>query len=191
VWPRFGYNFRSWSISLGKDRQITGGSFFRGESLAAIVFGIGHAEGAEIAMPEPPVDAGPRPMLRGEALSTDSRGLKVQKSHVRREAHTKQGWIERWEGLDGDPASLSEQHYEWTPVGKDLLLRRNGVAVGMARTYGPLFVWELHGPQGAMTSGLECTDPWQKAHCALRRHFQNGNLVLFEGLQLDREGESL
>src|SRR5438105_3811943 len=36
VWPRFGYNFRSWSIRLSETRQLTGGIFFRGATVEAV-----------------------------------------------------------------------------------------------------------------------------------------------------------
>lgn len=49
VWPRFGYNFRSWSISLGEHAQLTGGCFYRGMSLAAVIIGVG----ANSAVPQP------------------------------------------------------------------------------------------------------------------------------------------
>jgi hypothetical protein len=44
IWPRFGYNFTSFSVLLDDRTQITGGKFSRGHCLIANIVGLGTAE---------------------------------------------------------------------------------------------------------------------------------------------------
>jgi hypothetical protein len=40
IWPEFGYNFTSFAITTGDDRQITGGTFHRAADTSAIIVGV-------------------------------------------------------------------------------------------------------------------------------------------------------
>jgi len=54
VWPRFGYNFASWSAMLAPDRQLTGGRFYSAGRCMAHLIGIGRLIGADHGVDESP-----------------------------------------------------------------------------------------------------------------------------------------
>jgi hypothetical protein len=51
VWPRFGYNFRSWAVATPGGRQLTGGVFSRAGLPMAVIVGIAAPETESAAGP--------------------------------------------------------------------------------------------------------------------------------------------
>lgn len=54
VWPRFGYNFASWSAMLAPDRQLTGGRFYSAGRCVAHLIGVGRLISADHRVDESP-----------------------------------------------------------------------------------------------------------------------------------------
>ncbi len=96
LWPRFGYNFTSFSILLAPDRQVTGGRFFLANREVAVIVGIAGPAAAgypELLPPSPQtytglritVDAQGEPMEETPVIAADLLG------DLQRQAPTWQG----------------------------------------------------------------------------------------------------
>lgn len=175
VWPRFGYNFRSWSISLGDTRQLTGGVFFRGCRQIAVIIGIGSLRGAESDAPA--LDASPCfSSAAGTRSILDLGSGEEAHGAVTRKVQDEGGWLEWGES--------TEDRFELRAEGLEYMMSRNQRALGMAKAYGPLLCWELHGDHGDSVIGLDIATFGGERQFSLRQNLLNGRLSSLEGISL-------
>lgn len=175
VWPRFGYNFRSWSISLGDTQQLTGGVFFRGSRQIALIIGVGCLRGA--GSDAPALDAAPCfASAAGRRSILDLESDEEAHGVVTRQAQDPGTWLEWGES--------SEDRFHLCGEGGEYVMSRNQRAVGMAKAYGPLLCWELHGDHGDSVIGLDIATPGGGQQFSLRQNALNGRLISLEGIRL-------
>jgi hypothetical protein len=175
VWPRFGYNFRSWSISLGDTQQLTGGVFFRGSRQVAVIVGVGSLRGTDAGTPA--LDASPcRASAAGSRWVLDLESGEETHGAVTRQAQDPTTWLEWGES--------SEDHFELRGGDGEYVMTRNQGAVGMAKAYGPLLCWELHGHHGDSVIGLDIGTQDGEQQFSLRQNVHNGRLISLEGIRL-------
>ncbi len=183
MWPRFGYNFRSWSISLDPLRQLTGGVFFRGHDVAAVVVGIGvQISGDSVAAAPASPTPLPGPFVRasghGQRASWCAATGRAGATAVTRQVQTDGGWREWGETFD-EPYAASALASGCTTDG---LITKGERCVGTTKAFGPLLSWELHDDQGAAVEGWDITDPDGSRQFSLRHNYQHGKLVGLHGL---------
>ncbi|MCX6130667.1 MAG: hypothetical protein NTX25_16610 [Proteobacteria bacterium] len=180
VWPRFGYNFRSWSIRLSDTRQLTGGLFFRGVSVEAVILGLGTLVGSELPVSELNLEQSFR-RAHGTRTRLDLASDLEDSQVVRRELMAPSTWREC--------GPTSAEDYCWQPHESAWILRQTresapeAEAVGMAFAYGPVLYWETHSQTGESTQALEINDPCGTQQFSIRRHFARGRLIAMDGLQ--------
>jgi len=174
VWPRFGYNFHSWSIALSDSTQLTGGSFYRGPSLAAVIIGVGSnlKDCKAITTHTTPFQF-QSALGRSTTLALSSN----EESHIdlTREVLDAGRWVEFGIGR--------EDLFQLEPRGADFILHKNQHAVGMAKMVGPMLYWETHGHQGEVSCGIEVIAPGEQQWFSLRQHSLDGRLASHEGLR--------
>lgn len=181
VWPRFAYNFRSWSISLSPTEQLTGGQFYRGGETVAMIFGIGRLvkedDLTDASFPQSEISTSLVQVSGCGFVSTLNMTTQNEEKHpITRNALDARRWVEH--GLE------REDHFILEERGPDFCLNRNGRAIGMAKAYGPMLTWETHGEHGESTVGLEVATPDLSRHFSLRQNFRNGRLLSLQGLNL-------
>jgi len=154
VWPRFGYNFASWSAILAPDRQLTGGRFYSAGRCVAHLIGVGRLIGAEhkLLVEEPGFPAlnlagwpaGLAGVWCGSRTRFDANGACLGEEPVTR-SYTPDGWHEG----------------EWRVVCQAVgaRWRVNGPGFqGIARRVGPALELEGALTNGACISVLEIVD---------------------------------
>ena len=174
VWPRFGYNFRSWSISLSGSAQLTGGCFYRGQSPVAVMIGVG-TEVRDDHWPQALTTSFALQSAQGQSTILDLSRDEEQSTEITREILDAGHWVEY--GIGREDVFHLEAH------DTDFVLHKNQRAVGMAKSYGPLLYWETHGHHGDVSSGIEVMGPSGLQWFSLRQHVQNGRLASLEGLR--------
>lgn len=178
VWPRFGYNFRSWSFSLGADRQLTGGVFLRGGTPIARIFGL--ATSADSSL-HGAFDPEQRYVPGGCALKGETAILREQDEEpeilaMERTPGLDQAWHDLWPG--------EEESLALKPCGKDWLMTRHGKECGTAASFGPMFVYELFGDDGARSTGIEVHDPWESRVLGIKKSEKWGRALCYQGYDL-------
>lgn len=175
TWPRFGYTFRSWSVSLGENLQVTGGTFFKGEDVAAVVVGIGVPEGLDT------------PQFQDAHLKDGSKlvGESVDFDHSRQEEGLRTSVtrrmvsdLEYWEYCQEQ-----ESHYRLELHGNGYIMTKNGDLVGAANAYGPILIWDICDHKGQSISGVESRQSIDGQQFSLRRQYQYGSLVSLHGIK--------
>lgn len=178
LWPRFGFHFRSWSIRISSQRQLTGGVFYRGAETSALIVGEGTLEGEAAGG----LDLGPSTLPRGgegQLARFDAAAQSSNLTPFHRQTRSDQSWLETSEG---------KQEY-WRREARDrgYFLSREGSEApaqsGLALAYGPVLVWDLYGRDGSSTSGLDIYDSCTQQHFSIRRNYLHGRLINLEGLQ--------
>ena len=199
VWPRFGYNFQSWSLALSDQKQMTGGIFYRGSAVAAVVVGFGTAaaaphtdEGNELTMGTAIAGAIVPPSIdlasgsdinagRGTWHRLDILGEREAHGIVTRRMAGPGRWVEH--GVNGSDLEVTleprEQDFLMTRVDPKGVRRR-----GFAKAYGPILYWDVYGVDGSATTGMEIRDMESQRLFSIRRNFLHGQLLSLEGLQL-------
>lgn len=176
MWPRFGYAFRSWSISLDAGRQLTGGQFYRGADVHAVIVGYGVAHTAG-GMQSPPAAW---PARKGAFIATGQRvsydlGQGMERTQpLQRRADGDLSWSE-WDDMD-------EISYALEPRSHGYLVRRNRRIAGTAMQYGPALMWEVFGDFGLRISGLDITSPDGTDHFSLRCLYRHGTQTRIDGI---------
>lgn len=118
LWPRFGYNFTSFSFLLASDRQVTGGRFAIANRPVAVIVGVAGpaAQGyPQLLPPMPQSYAGPRTTVaaQGELLDEASVVAADLLSELQRQAPAWQGRCETFgplleaEGVAGPGETVS------------------------------------------------------------------------------------
>lgn len=179
VWPRFGYNFRSWSVRLDDTRQLTGGVFFRGHHVVAVIFGIGQqVEGETRSVPSIPdqrIHGGSGSTIQLDLATDSERSATIQRQLI--DAGS-------WHEVTADQTEIFQ--LEARGAGQSIIQRRDASgtikARGTALAYGPLLSWETHGGGATSTLGLEISDPFANQQFSIRQHFKRGQLLRLEGL---------
>jgi len=174
VWPRFGYNFRSWSIALNDSAQLTGGCFYRGPSLAAVIIGVGtNLKGDKLNTAH--TTSFQLQSALGQSTTLALSSDEECRIDLTREVLGTGRWVEFGTGR--------EDLFELEPRGDDFLLHKNQHAIGMAKMVGPMLYWETHGHHGEVTSGIEVIAPGEQQCFSLRQHSLNGRLTSHEGIR--------
>lgn len=76
IWPRFGHNFKSFSLILSPERQLTGGTFFNANEPIAVIIGVACPERADALEAWPSLNlAAPMPeFLQGKTTRYNPEG---------------------------------------------------------------------------------------------------------------------
>ena len=169
VWPGFGRNFRSWSIMVSAERQLTGGTFYSGEEVVAVVIGVASPDlrPAHTLKPWQPKSGD------GDAFLTGDFGESVEKVDCRRTLDETSGWVDVFGG---------EQHqWQLSSHQGGLQMVRNGRDLGMARRYGPLLHWQIFHQKGGSVQGLEVLCPWGEGQYSIRQESRLGRVERLVG----------
>jgi hypothetical protein len=153
VWPRFGYNFTSWSAMLAPDRQLTGGRFYSAGRCVAHLIGVGRLIGADHRVDESPefpnLDLAGWPadlagVWRGSRARFDASGACLGEEPMTRN-YAPDGWREGEWGVVCQAAGARQ--------------RVSGPGFqGIARRVGPALELEGALAGGASVSMLEVVD---------------------------------
>jgi len=118
LWPRFGYNFTSFSILLTPRRQVTGGRFFLAHREVAVIVGVAGPAAAgypDLEPPSPQVYTGPRITVTAQGEPVDETPVVVADllGDLQRQAPTWQGCCQTYgplleaEGVAGPGETVS------------------------------------------------------------------------------------
>mgnify|MGYP003330343788 CR=1 FL=1 len=182
-WPRFGYNFRSWSVMLDDKRQLTGGTFFRARDVLAVIIGIGvQTESPALRDREATLD------LKSSSLSWKDFSSFCGVGEGYR-FHCENGTEESFavERSSTEAASWSESKSQEefsvkiSPVDKGFHIFCNGKQRGSGFIYGPSMMWEAYGQDGTRVKSLEVFDEFSQTLCCLREWYQFDKAQIFEG----------
>ena len=187
VWPRFGYNFQSWSARISGERQLTGGIFYRGSAIAAVIVGVGTLTGSV----QNQIVSAQSTLRADEPLSGSGDVFRLHFSPERED----QGHASRrrlsplsWEEMDENRNQTIQ--VELSPRGEDFLMTRIGPEGnrhrGFAKTYGPVLYWDVYGEHGQSTQGIEVRDELSHQQFSIRRNYLYGQLISLEGWQLSQ-----
>ena len=181
IWPRFGYNFRSWSIRLSETYQLIGGVFFRGFNVIGVIFGVATLANSQ---------------QHGSALCLASEMRGGQGHAETLQLGTKTVSTEPWArqhrgaGLWVESRNGREESLSLTACKSGFVMNRikhdddRREEVGMAVAYGPCLFWETHGKFANSTQGIEINDPLGTQMFSIRRNFLSGQMQSLEVLQL-------
>lgn len=182
VWPGFGYDFTSWSISLSPDRQLTGGCFGRAGRTMAVIVGVGQAEGASARGPRLEGATDPRAVARhwrGTARGFDGAGTAVAEIAATR-AYGAGGFREGGTGWDlgfEDDLGFTGSDGEHT-------------IVGFARRYGWATRYQAALVGGAIVDAIEVVDPGAGRLVGYRRYRDGEHVTRVEILHLSPDEEN-
>lgn len=179
-WPRFNCDFVSWSINIGPSRQATGGVFFRGPEIIAVIYGVGVESSVKADSDflkldhnmfcwHPPEGSGILVRVDGLLRTSCERP-------VRCERFVDQKWQETT-GEDG-------VKYQFDPQSRSMMIHGDHPQKGTGKVYGPLLLWKAYGSQGDHVEGLEVYDPPSQRFFAIRKNYLFGNLQSLEALIL-------
>lgn len=165
VWPQFGYNFRSWSVMLGGERQLTGGRFSRaGEPMAVIVgIGVPARNSSSPVLAEPMAPSRAASQWRGSCASYGPDGSVVGESSLRRD-YAAASYVERGQR----PVSLELSR--GSGAVKVAGTSRGRAVIGFARRYGWVSCYELASSDGGAIDTIEAFDPSTSTLVGFRRH---------------------
>lgn len=152
LWPRFGYNFTSFSVQTSAERQVTGGKFFSASEMVANIVGVALANRENVKRETWPEMRGPlwahevSECWRGTVHTADAVGM-VSTERVVERRYNGLGWAE---ADDADTVRLTENG--------DRLLFFTPQLSGIAKRVGPLLEIEAFGADGVNVEWMEVLD---------------------------------
>ena len=173
VWPRFGWNFRSFSILVDKGLQLTGGTFYRGGEVCCEIIGV--------ATPMEDKEKLPRSLLSFTVKDGEGEGFTLKrgqltKSPLKRRSVVPEGFC--------DVSLQGEHHYLLTPRESGFAVSLNGSYVGMGRYYGPAAKWQVYGTGGESIWGMDLVCPLTGGQFGLRHKVKFGETVYFKSIKI-------
>jgi hypothetical protein len=179
-WPRFNCDFLSWSLNLGPSRQVTGGVFYRGQEMIAVIYGIGveNEEKSLHGVMEADKDKfiWQPPEGRGILVSVDGFVRAQSESPVSCERSSEFGWKQM--------GAEEIFQYDVNIPSQSIRVHGSHNIQGTGRVYGPLYLWKAYGTKGDHTEGLELYDPLSLRFFSIHKRFMFGNLKSIEALIL-------
>ena len=146
IWPQFGYNFESYAMMYDPQTQLTGGLFFKGCELMAVICGVARLGGE----PPPALELDYAPFGRdhwvGELQQWTASGQKLADTDVERHYHDGQIYTQ-------DSFGRSTQWQGEARDGYELVVSEG--SRGIARSYGCLRLTEVYGLQGGHEKTIE------------------------------------
>jgi hypothetical protein len=155
LWPRFGYNFTSFSVQTSAERQVTGGKFFSASEMVANIVGVAVADDGRGGQPSArtwPKMRGPlwanevSERWRGTVRTVNAEGT-VSAERVVERRYNGLGWDE---GDDAEAVRLTEND--------DRFLFSTSQLAGIAKRVGHLLEIEAFGADGVSVEWMEVLD---------------------------------
>ncbi len=182
VWTRFGYNFQSWAVMLGPERQLTGGRFSRAGKTMAVIVGIAEPEreGASPSLAEPTTPQAVSKSWAGTSeLFSSELGARLHSSLSR--AYDAHGFRERGQ-------------YAWSIdlSSVDGAFRASGssggeTVIGFARRYGWVTYIEAASSDGGHVDAIEAFDPASDTLVGFRRSGEGETTTQVEVIRLQAQ----
>ena len=177
VWPKFGYNFRSFGFLATPTRQLTGGKFFNATEMVANIVGV--------AMPETETETYPE--LDGAVFANEvssiwqgSYRLVSPSGEVLQEENCERRYAEngRWRDV------ISEQDYLFDIQERIICRNQSETYIGIAKQTGWMLEAELYEKNGRSLHIQEVLDSSFGNLVSLRHWYQDGELERVEVIKL-------